>query len=265
MINDELNLKIEAYLGDNMSPEEVSVFKKQMENDPSLKNEVKLAKQVNHHLRDDSNSDPVSENEYTREIRSFLQSDEAKTYKKTLLEVKEEYKANAVKTGKRNYFLVAAAVAALIITTAGIIFFNQNNTKDLYAEYYSNSDLPSLIKRSSSNDKLATGVITFKNLNFSEAILNFEAYKNSTTEINPAVYLYEGVSYFQLDKYDAALEEFNKMIASNSLDSSKGLWFKMLTYLKMGDKKMANVVLNEILKDPSNFNYSRALELKKEL
>ena len=265
MNNDNNDLKIEAYLGGTMSPEDALEFENLISNDASLREEVKLAKQVNLHLSGEFGSDEISENDYTRDIKTFLRTEEAKMLEKSLLKARGEYQKTTLKPRNRNFLFIAAAIAAMLIVSVGILFLQQDSTENLFAEYYNSTDLPSVIKRGDNHDGLTKGVEAFQNLDYSNAIQTFETYKNSTSEINPAVYLYEGVSYIQLERYEAALFEFDKLIASNSLDSSKGLWFKALVYIKMDNKRLAKNVLEEIIKDPSNFNYSKALELKEEL
>jgi tetratricopeptide (TPR) repeat protein len=70
-----------------------------------------------------------------------------------------------------------------------------------------------------------------------------------------------GVSYLEIGEYQKSLQIFNKLLKSDSLDSSKGYWYITLVYLKKGDKQKAKDTLLLILKNEKNFNFRKAEEL----
>ncbi|NER14517.1 hypothetical protein GWK08_13770 [Leptobacterium flavescens] len=265
-MNDDLKMKIEAYLGNTMPPEEALLFEKQMEENEELLREVTLAREINLYLTDNTSVEEVPENEYTGNLRSFLESDEARSVEEKLRKVQNEYRKDAVKARRRRYFMMAAAIAGLlIISSLALIFTQESNPQELFAKYYSTDDLPSVIKRGATGDELNRGVIAFRDSNFFEAVNLFEAYKKTVSETDPAVHLYLGLSYLQTGSYDKALGELDLLLHSDALDRSKAQWFKALVYLKMDNKKKAEEVLKKILEDPSNFNYAEAGKLLDEL
>jgi len=79
-----------------------------------------------------------------------------------------------------------------------------------------------------------------QNKEYQAAINLFETYKNTeASDINPNVYLYEGASLVQLNKYTEAQTSFSAFIALNTIDQPKGYWFMGLSQLKSGDKEEA--------------------------
>ena len=93
----------------------------------------------------------------------------------------------------------------------------------------------------------------------------FSEHINKQSNFNPNVVLYLGVSNLELNNYDKALLNFEKLIQSNSIDKSKGYWYKTLTYLKMDDRNLAIKELKIIVENPSNYNYNKAKELLEKL
>jgi len=259
-MDDIIKLKIESYISNSMSEEEVSSFEKQLENDAVLKKEVELAKELNHFLKGDL-INSHSDTKLSTKINTFLESEEATDLENKLLKVKNEYKETHLKSRKKKYLLVAASIAFFLISSIGYFFLNQNNTEKLFAQYYSVSDLPSVIKRANNQDQLIEGVLKFKALDYKEAIKLFDSYKNTDNDLNPSVYLYSGIVNMELKQYDKAILEFDKIILSNSIDNSKGLWFKALLYLKKRDKVNAKITLEKIVENSSNFKFKEAKEL----
>ena len=263
-MDDHLKLKIESYIGNAMSDEEKVLFEQQMKSDAELKKEVSLAKEINHFLRGEAINEH-KETADTKEMTTFLKSEDAKNIEKTLLKVKYEYKASTIKPKKKNYFLIAASIALFLISSMAYYIHNQSTPQKLYAQYYSVTDLPSVLKRGIQQDNLIKGVLKFKESDYIEALKLFDSYKNTTNDVNPSVYLYTGIANMELEKYDNALVSFDNMIQSNSIDKSKGLWFKALLYLKKQDKVNATIVLEKIVAKNTNFKFKEAQELLKKL
>ena len=166
---------------------------------------------------------------------------------------------------KRSYFLVAAAVAVFfMVSTFALMFLSEQGTDTLYAAYYSTNDLPFIIQRDESNTTLEQGVLAFQNRNYSEALAYFESYEVSNPETDVALYLYKGATYLELNNFDKAIEEFELAIDSNSIDATKGFWFKALTYLKAGDEVRAKYVLTDISQHVWYFNHDKSERIAKE-
>jgi len=90
-MNEDLQLKIEAYISNSMSKIDVELFEKEMFHNDELKKEVALAKELNHFLKNKYVELEYSNTNEIGEIKSFLKSNEANEIEKTLLKVKNEY------------------------------------------------------------------------------------------------------------------------------------------------------------------------------
>lgn len=262
-MDDNLKLKIESYIGNFMSKEEALLFEKQIKKDGTLQKEVALAKELNQFLRDDFiDSNKSNNNEFKKEIKKFLKTDEAKQLEKKLLKVKNEYKSDNLKPKKKKYFYAAAVVAFLFMSVLVYNNVNQSaNPEKMFTEYYSLNDLPSIIKRDNYQDDFIKGVLKLKELKYSEALALFNRYKTNTKNMDKTVFIYTGITNMELENYDNAIVEFDKMIESNLIDHSKGLWFKALLYLKKQDKINAKNTLEIIVSDTTNFKFKAAKEL----
>ena len=263
-MNDELKLKIESYLGGSMSAEEAESFSREIEMDPNLKAEVQLSADINFHLAEKALGSDIPDNEYTRTLKSYFQSDEAKEIEVKLRQVQSDYKESQDSSKRPKLYLYAAILTILIITTIGVFFFGSDTNSQLYASYYSPKDVPSIVTRGDET-ALNLGAAAFQNKEYAEAMKVFENYLNSEANFNPSVYIYTGLSNLELGQHTEAISEFDKLINSNSIDSSKGLWFKALAYLKMDQTEDAKQVLEIITESSNNFNYNKARELLDEL
>ena len=265
-MNDELRLKIESYLADAMSVEETAAFEQQIDNDPHLKATVELSRQINLHLSEYEDDTTIPDNEYTQELRSYMQSEDAAEIKETLRNVQLERRVPQLRSKRRRLILMAGAAAALFIVSAiGLIFQGEQGTEQLYAQYYSTNDLPSVIRRGTSNTLLEKGALAFQNSNYSDAMTFFENYEATTTEPEVALYLYKGATYMEQNQFYKAIQEFELAIDSESIDATKGFWFKAMAYLKAGDEQKARNILTDIANHVWYFNNDKAKELLKDL
>jgi tetratricopeptide (TPR) repeat protein len=259
-MNEELRTKIENYLGGNMSAAEADDFNRQIESDPDLRAEVMLSAEINFHLSEQLSDSEIPDNEYSRNLKTYFQSAEAKEVKAKLDKVREEYAREGVTTNRPKFYLFAAVLTFLIITTVGMFFFRGIDSSELYTAYYSEQDVPSVVTRGDVS-ALKEGAAAFQKKDYQTAMEFLDEYFEGNNDINPSVYIYSGVTRLELGKEMEAISEFDKLISSNSLDSSKGLWFKALAYLKMDDIAEAKKVLETITSSSSNFNYEKAKEL----
>lgn len=262
-MDDNLKLKIESYISNSMSKKGIELFEKEIANNSDLQKEIELAKELNHFLKGEYLDNKPVDNETSNKIKTFLQSDEAKKVESTLLKVKNEYHSGNFKPKKKFNYLVAASIAVLFISVLSYFMLNQNTTQNLYANYYSVNDLPSVIKRDNNQNDLINGVTKFKTLSYKEALVEFKNYKKTTTDLNPSVYLYAGMANMELKQYDEAIIEFDKIINSNTIDKSKGIWFKALLYLKKEEINNAKEILKQITQN--DFKYKEAKELLQKL
>ncbi len=263
-MNDTLKLKIESYIGNSMSKEDISLFEKEIVKNTSLKKEVELAKELNHFLSDNYIDIKPKNKKLAKEIKTYLQSDDAKKIETTLLKVKNEYHTENLKPKKKNYYLLIASIAVLFISVFSFYIINQKSSSDLFAQYYSINDLPSITKRGKDLNNLKNGVQEFENANYTEALKLFKLYTGKNNDINPSIYLYAGIANMELKQFHKAILEFDKMINSNTLDKSKGYWFKALLYLKMDEIEKSKKILRKII-NKKLYNFEKASLLLEDL
>lgn len=264
-MNDQHEHQIESYLAGNLSGDELRQFEKTLAENVELRAEVELARQINLHFSGSTDVSDLPKNEYTQKLSAFLKSDEASVLKSKLRKVADENKTSSTEQKRPRIYLIAAVLTVLVITTLGILFLGPDSSQQLYASYYSTEDLPSVISRDSENDVLQLGAEAFQENDFNASLKYFDQYFQTSDEILPSVHIYSGMAYSELGDYKNALVEFDKLINSDALDRSKGLWFKALVQLKMDDRPSAKRTLEELVNSPENFNYTEANELLSEL
>ena len=265
MMDDNLQYKIEQYLSGMMPPDEVVEFEKLIKEKPEVEKELTLFKEINHHLIGNREDYDIPDNEYSNELRSFLKGEESKEIKQGILKIGEEHTRNNRRPRRSSRLLIAASIASILFVSLGYWFFGNSSTEDLYLQYYTQEDLPSVIKRGDDHSLLEQGVLSFQDEQYRDAISYFNNYIKEQQDIDNVVYLYSGMSHLLMKHWELALQDFETMAQSNSLDASKGLWFKALVYLKMGDESKAKKQLQQITQSKSNFNYNKAVMLLKEL
>jgi len=265
-MNDELQLKIEEYVSGSMSELEATNFEQLMESSEELKAAVELSKQLNFHLSGTVDDSAIPNNEYTQKLRSFMESEEAQELKEKLRTVQLERRVPKLRSKRRRIiFIAAAAVIIFLVSAIGMIFQTEPDAEQLYAQYYTTDDLPSIIQRGTSNTLLEKGALAFQNENFPEALAYFNEYEASTEKPVTAAHLYKGATLMELRNYFAAIEEFELAIDSESIDATKGFWFKAMTYLKAGDESNAKYILTNIAEHVWYYNHDKAKELLEKL
>lgn len=257
--------QIEDYLNGSMTAEQIAAFKNQMNDNPELSEAVKINKELQLQYGDDNWNfiKDDKKNKDLNELESLLKSDDFKNKKKAIQSASDLYfkkgkSKNSNKNKPKLYYLLAIA-AALVIFFGIFLKDNSISNQEIYSDYSSWDELPSLVSRSETNAVLlSTGENAFINKNYKLASESFGSYINSKPQVNPTALLYLGISQLELKNYNEALESFQKVIDSESLDKSKGYWYKALTYLKMDDIDKATEQLQIIISDSLNYNYTEA-------
>ena len=155
-------------------------------------------------------------------------------------------------------------ITALLIAGNGLFFTKTQTSEELFDQYYRTEDLPSFRKRDSDTSTLQEAITFFNNKEYKEAITVFNAYTNAQGDASLTIYVYTGISYAALGDEQQAVEAFDRLINSESIDRFKGLWFKALSQLKLGNKVRAREAL-VILKSKTSFKSKETEELLKQL
>ncbi len=262
-MKENLELKIEQYLGGEMSPEESFAFENEMSNDGVLYNEVLLAEDVNLFLKNRSVKDSKSVNEIKAQP-SLSQKEEIKA---RISKAHTIYKAKNVRgSDTSNIVYYITGIAATVLILVSVYFFTLNDSSlDMYNAYYDMDDLPSFTMRSEEASLLATATMEFKDKEYAQALKKFKAYFSTAENIDPLVHIYTGLIYANQNQLDKSIAELDFLANSTSIDAGKAKWFKVMVYLRFDDKANAKITLKEILEKPNNYKYEEAKELLKNL
>lgn len=264
-LSDDLKKKADDYVFGSMSKQLRSEFKKRIDSDSELAAYIKVNEEMKCQYNDEDWFFIDRKHSDIDNLESFLKNSKIQELKKTIQTINHKHFENKSKSKKKNryYYLLAACLVSLL----GYFVFNTSqSTLDVYTEYSDWSTLPSLTSRGESNrDLLHSAEVAFLEQDYEKAKRMLEKYSDLKSKIDPNVSLYLGISYLETNDFDSAIGTFDKLIQSNSLDSSKGFWYKALVYLKAGDKKGAKNILKLIVKSPSNYNYEKARNILKDI
>lgn len=265
MMEEKRRKKIDKYLDGDMSSAEIAEFEDMLKSDEELMEALKLEKDMRAAYSENQwfETSSKSDSEEIQQLATFFESDEADKLKNTIKTVIED--SNGTGTNRRFLYLGTAAAIAAIIAIVLVYLPTQFSTKDLYDEYMSFNDIPTLISRGDSVSSMVQGQLAFENGDYQQAITHFENGLNDSTEIDAIAYIYLGIAHLELDHYQLALVEFDKLKKSTSLEAVRADWCKAMVYLKKGDTPRLSKILNQITSNKRNYKFKEAQKLLKEI
>jgi len=223
----ELFEKIEGYLAEELSNDEVIAFEKEMAMDTELKEEVDKHRDLHRVLQDTD----------TLRFREKLQ--------KISAELKEEELAKKNTTSYFSYFKIAASV--IVIIGAGTLLWNNFNTKnafsDLYLSYYEPYPVED-ITRGETTSNLSVVMNNYTKGDYDRVIPELQEIPPSS--ISEQLRLYLGNSYLNTNNEREALKQF-EIISDTGKYYEDATWYRALTYLKLGENKESSEVLEKII------------------
>ena len=265
--NDEhiIQKKIDSYLNDTMSIAERLLFEEEMNTNANLKEDVLLQKTISETLFNQnlSHVEDASRDEELATIKSTLQQE---AYQNRIRNIKEVASLYEKKKQKKKFVYFGAIAALLLIFITLFLFPKQDSFETLYAEYSDWEELTSYVEQNTAQNEFSKGELLYNDKKYTEAIQFFEAYtKDQHTKLYAPGLLYLGASYFANDNSEKSLEIYDILINTDSYDSSKGHWYKLLIYLNQKDVQQVKATLEVILRNPSNYKYQEALKIKQAL
>lgn len=218
--------QIERYLNGDLEENDLWEFRKALETDPQLQEEV----------------------------RAFSELKKVMSQTKKI-EIMEKMFNIHQNNQKRKYFLGfplyrAAAAGLLLLATVGggFFYFQSGRMNDkLFNEYYvTESGSFGLRSGNSTMDQPIMQGLQFYELgNYEEAIALFDK-----TPENLLGKLYRGLSYIELEKYKLAIIDFNEIMDQpGNLFVDQAQWYLALTYLKTNNLDEAKKNLTTIAAD----------------
>ncbi|MEW7280541.1 hypothetical protein ABW636_18290 [Aquimarina sp. 2201CG1-2-11] len=261
--------QIDAYLRGALTNEEKAVFEKLLQENTGLRKELSLHKELYAQFDD---TDWVGhqfegKNIDFKNAEAYFRSEEANAFKEVIEKAEENYKNKSqtrfLSTKKIIVLLAAASVALLFVFTT---LLSKDTTEELYSQYNDWQDLPSLTSRGNTNtNSLSKGQVLFEEGNYQQANTIFESIVTTEKELPINVLIYAGATALELKNYTEAIGYFDKIIASNAIDHSKGYWYKAMVYLKQGKKEKVIETLEIITQLQNNYKYKEAIELLNKL
>lgn len=208
--------RIENYLQGKMTDIEKKEFESELENNPEMKKEVAIQKELQLSI-------------------------EAGGLKESLNEIHNAV-IGETKQSKTNWFAIAAGIAILIAASVWILNF-QSNTDALFAEY-STVDPGLPVPMSASVDyTFHDAMVDYKAEKYDKAIEKWTALSAETPD-NLTITYYIGASFFNQEKYAEAIPYFEKvMMDSDSKFQAKAQWYTVLSWLKTENTEAINQVV----------------------
>ena len=268
ILSENLLLQADKYLANNLTEPELSAFLLELNNNAELADYIAINKEMNVQFSDtDWQFIEDADANQTKDLQTYFNSDEAQALKSALNDAAQKHKIldTPEKANSKRLFSFLA-IAASIVLFVGLFFLNR--TTNSYDNYNSWTELPSIIERGEAKSAtLERAEIKFVAKDYAEANKLYTAYltesKSKSDNIN--VLLYLGITELELNQNEKALSTFDKVIKSDSIDFSKGYWYKALVYLKVKDNSNVIKQLKLITKDNSNYKYNEAVKLLSEL
>ncbi len=259
----EIIEQINQYLKGTLPEDEKQLFEKKLVEDETLREEVIIQKQLFLLQGVDTNDLPF---DYDNKsdllvIQNKLQSEEYKLLSAKIRKASVEAKNKP--TQHKNYWLKYAVAASIVLVFGVLFYFNsQNSLENYYHENVNWEELPSFVEKGQSENDFSNGEILFKKGEYTKAIESFNKIESSN-ELYPYSLMYIGASYDLLNENNKAIETFDSLSSLTSFqESSRAHWYKLLIYMKQNNKDKTLEMRTIILKDSSNFNYTKAKNLK---
>ncbi len=223
----EIFEKIERYLTNRLSPEELVDFENEIANNPKLQSEIETHKTLHNTLSDQ----------------------ETLLVKEKLIKVSKEVKKEESSFVK-SIFSSPLKIAATIIMLLGISAFLWNTLdsteelRDLYVAHYTPFPAED-ITRGQANTTLQNIMDHYNKGAYEKVITTLEKNTNLIDQNELSVYL--GISYLNTSQEQKAILQFERVSEKNRHHEASR-WYLSLTYLKLNDTQRTIQILEEIIK-----------------
>jgi tetratricopeptide (TPR) repeat protein len=236
---------IERYNAGEMNKEEIIWFRKELEGNEKLRDEVALRKKT----------DMVLKNHNVIKLRNKLSEIE-----------KQRVVAVPVKNRRKYLPLKYAAMVAGLVLAGSIYVYNTRNlsTQEILERYYTSYEVTSASRSQQTivNSDYSTALEYYNIHDFRNAALYFSKVLESDPKFMESTML-NGVSNFEEKKYPEAEQSFSKVINNNdNLYLEDAQWYLALCYLNTNEKEKAENQLAMIKRSESIYSRNAAKILK---
>ncbi len=255
---------IERYLRKEMTPEEQTLFEKNIEEDPNLKEQIALYIALYSVPENDDWFEFKGDSNIVKKEASLFRSQETLAFSGRLKKFRD---TTNPKQKKKIFNIQLLSTVAAVIIIAIFIFYPKNyDPSSLFEEYHNWDELPSYVSKGDSNSDTHKELeLLFRAKEYQNIITQSSTLDASVYELDQQAILFVGVAHIELNQYEKALKIFDSLLQSNSIDAHKGHWYKALTFLKQENKGKAIEVLEIISNNPTYYKHDEAKELLKKL
>ncbi|MEM6685095.1 MAG: tetratricopeptide repeat protein [Bacteroidota bacterium] len=259
--------QIASYINNQMNEAEKTAFEALLNTNEELASFVEICTSLDSVYNE--NTWNIQSNASVEEVKALaneFRAADVLSLSKKIRAIQSQANTTTPQKTKRTYFyIISSAVAVAAVMTLFYFSFMQSITAvEAFETYHNWNALPSFVKKGTVEDTRAKAQELFEAEKYQEALTLFN--KNAQqTVYDPTLQLYIGVCHLELENYTAALETFDALLNSNTLDNHKAYWYKALTYLKQNDAENAKKILQTLVEDSDNYNYEKAKELLKKL
>lgn len=231
---------IERYIAGEMDKNEQEWFRKELEGNEKLKEEVELRKRT----------DKVLQNQNILNLRSKL----AELEKQKIITGR-----NSVSPKSRSTFKYAAVLSALILVVGSIFIFKDNSmtSTEIIEKYYRPYEAPAVTRSAiqAPYDDYNTALEYYKIGDFKQAAVYFSKVIEQEPE-NMGSVLLNGISNYEIKNYPEAEGSFEKVIFDgNNYFVDHAQWYLGLCLIQTGELEKAKEQFFTVSK--ANTIYSR--------
>ncbi len=237
--------KIEAFILEEMQPDERAAFQQEINNDETLREEVSAFRQIL------TGFEGAKVKNMTRQWESEFKTN------------KQQRTATVRPINMFRRRAIAAAVALLVLATGWWVGTSGVTDDALYATHYSDDSAYENIKSGGEGtaSPLQQGYDAYKNGDYEAAIQFFTGVAMDDEYYNTAQFML-GHAKMQKGDFDGALGHVSVLGAGDDIRyRDEAQWMTVLCFLKSGDEKGAKATLNSIISDDRNPNQKRGKEL----
>jgi len=260
---------IASYLRDELTPAEKKTFEERMNTNPVFNKEVQLHVGVTNTIREKGwvAVDHQSNKKEITRLKNIRRSEKMLTHQNRIAAIADSYfkeQESGLKSPSSWKKYAASLSAAVVLGILMLrLFWSNPSASELYTDYVNwDGNLLSKIEQSETDkDQSQLGEAFFKKGDFEQARAIFMTELTNQKTPSSHTLMYLGASQLELGAYQKALATFDQLLALDTLDSSRALWYKAMVFLKKEDIPKAKEQLQLITIDPNNYNYQSAIAL----
>lgn len=243
--------RIDDYLMNYLEDKGSTEFEEAFGTNNRLKHELDLNAEINEAVLEDdimnlrnSMSEIIREDKQSAKVRQLI--------------------PDAFKKSPAKFIGAAASVAAVISVGALSLSQQKVSSSELYQKAYKPYEATGLYRSSANISPEIIGVDLYNNRDFNKALEHFQIVLAENPE-HPMCNFYAGLSYQEMNKFNKAIESYQKVInEKDNLFIEQAEWYMALAYLKTDEKNKAYKTFNEII-DKKGYYSKDVKEIMKKL